>query len=40
MPTSPGFVGYEFDRTAELLKSIGFREYALYRRRVPELLPL
>lgn len=36
----PGFVGYEFDRTAELLKSIGFREYALYRRRVPEFMPL
>ena len=36
----PGFVGYEFDRTAELLKEIGFREYALYRRRVPEMLPL
>ena len=36
----PGFVGYEFDRTAELLKELGFREYALYRRRVPEMLPL
>ena len=36
----PGFVGYEFDRTAELLKEIGFREYALYRKRVPVMLPL
>ena len=36
----PGFIGYEFDRTAELLKELGFREYALYRRRVPEMLPL
>ena len=36
----PGFVGYEFDRTAELLKEIGFKEYALYRRRVPKMLPL
>ena len=36
----PGFVGYEFDRTAELLKEIGFREYALYRKRVPQMLPL
>ena len=36
----PGFIGYEFERTAELLKSIGFKEYAVYRRRVPELLPL
>ena len=36
----PGFVGYEFDRTAELLRELGFREYALYRRRVPEMLPL
>ena len=36
----PGFVGYEFDRTADLLKEIGFREYALYRKRVPQMLPL
>ena len=36
----PGFVGYEFDRTAELLKELGFREYALYRKRVPQMLPL
>ena len=36
----PGFVGYEFDRTAELLKEICFREYALYRKRVPVMLPL
>ena len=36
----PGFIGYEFDRTAELLKEIGFREYALYRKRVPVMLPL
>ena len=36
----PGFIGYDFDRTAELLKEIGFREYALYRKRVPQMLPL
>ena len=36
----PGFIGYEFDRTAELLKEIGFKEYALYRKRMPEMLPL
>ena len=36
----PGFVGYEFNRTAELLKELGFREYALYRKRVPQMLPL
>ena len=36
----PGFIGYEFDRTAELLKELGFNEYALYRRRVPKMLPL
>lgn len=36
----PGFVGYEFDRTAEMLQSLGFKEYALYRNRVPQMLPL
>ena len=36
----PGFVGFEFARTAELLRSLGFREYAVYRSHRPELRAL
>lgn len=37
---TPEYVGYEFPRTAELLKKCGFRYYAVYHRRKPEMLPL
>lgn len=36
----PGFIGYEFEKTASLLKECGFREYAVYHRHVPDFLPL
>ncbi|MDO4261690.1 MAG: histidinol-phosphatase HisJ family protein [Eubacteriales bacterium] len=36
----PQFMAYEFDRAAELLRSCGFASYFIFRRRVPEELPL
>ena len=33
-------LGYEFRKTGELLKSLGFRYYTIYRNRRPEFLPL
>ncbi len=37
---SPDYVGYEFERTADLLKACGFRYYTVYHQRKPEFLPL
>ncbi len=37
---TPDYLGYEFDRTAELLKECGFRYYTVYHGRRPEFLPL
>ncbi len=36
----PGYVGYEFEKTASLLKECGFHEYAVYHRHEPVLMPL
>lgn len=37
---SSDYVGYAFERTAELLKACGFRYYTVYHQRKPEFLPL
>ena len=37
---SPEYIGYEFNRTARLLKECGFRYYTVYHERKPEFLPL
>lgn len=37
---STDYVGYEFDRTAALLASCGFRYYTVYHQRKPEFLPI
>ncbi len=34
---TPDRLGYEFERCGELLKNCGFRYYAVYRNRVPEM---
>lgn len=36
----PGYLAYEFDKAAELLKACGFRSYYLFRSRKPEEIPL
>lgn len=36
----PGYLGYEFEKTASLLKKCGFREYAVYHRHEPVMMPL
>ena len=37
---APEHVGFEFARTAEILKSCGFREYAVFEKKKPVLLPV
>jgi len=37
---SPDYVGYEFLRASDLLKTCGFRYYTVYHQRKPEFLPL
>ncbi len=37
---SPAYVGYEFQRAADLLKACGFQYYTVYHQRKPEFLPL
>lgn len=37
---SPDFVGYGFQRAADILKACGFRYYTVYHQRRPEWLPL
>ena len=37
---SPDTLGYEFDKVGDILKSIGFRYYAVFRNRKPCMYPL
>ncbi len=37
---SPEYVGYEFDRTENILKDCGFRYYTIYHRRKPDMIKL
>lgn len=37
---STEYVGYRFDEAGELLKSLGFRYYTVFRKREPQFLPL
>lgn len=37
---APEYIGYSFDRAAEILKACGFRYYTIFRRRKPEFIKL
>lgn len=36
----PAHIAYGFDKVAALLKECGFKEYAVYKKRVPQMYPL